>query len=47
MKARTIDDALREGLQIVGDTLEKGAREAADALREAMEQLQQQFGTGP
>ncbi len=42
-----LDDALREGLQIVGETLEKGAREAADALRQAMEQLHQQFGTGP
>lgn len=35
-----LEDALREGAEILGDALEQGAREASEALREALDELE-------
>ncbi len=44
---REIDLALQEGAQILGAALEQGAREASDALRHALEELEREFGGNP
>jgi hypothetical protein len=39
-----LEDALREGAELLGQALEQGAREASEALREALEELEREIG---
>ncbi len=39
-----LEDALREGAEVLGEALEQGAREASEALRKALEELERMSG---
>ncbi len=42
-----IDDVLQQGMQIMGEALEQGAREASNVRSEALEELQRELGGAP
>jgi hypothetical protein len=39
-----LEDALREGAEVLGGALEQGAREASEALRKAIEEFEREIG---
>jgi hypothetical protein len=41
-----LEDALREGAELLGEALEQGAREASEALRKGLEELEREIDSG-